>query len=125
MISRQEKPYDEEAIMDSLHPLVREWFTKKFKTFSEPQRFSILNIHNRQNTLVSSPTGSGKTLSAFLAIINELVGLAVNDKLEDRTYAIYVSPLKALANDIKKNLEEPLAEIKELAKKKKLSLKLG
>lgn len=124
MISWQEKPYDEDKILDTLHPLVREWFTKKFKNFSEPQRFSILNIHNRENTLVSSPTGSGKTLSAFLAIINELVGLAVNEKLEDRTYAIYVSPLKALANDIKKNLEEPLEEIKQLAKKKKIKLKI-
>lgn len=68
-----------------------------------------------ENVLISSPTGSGKTLSAFLAIISELISLGRKGKLEDKIYCVYISPLRALNNDIRRNLEEPLREIKELA----------
>lgn len=98
-----------------LHPVVRQWFAEKFSAFSPPQRFAIPHIHNRKNCLISAPTGSGKTLAAFLAIINELVQLASQNALEDQIYCVYISPLKALGNDIERNLEEPLHEMAALA----------
>lgn len=112
------KPYKKEEILKSMHPLVKEWFLHKFKTFAPPQKYAILNVHSRINTLISSPTGSGKTLSAFLAIINELVDLSEKGLLEDKVYCVYISPLKALANDISRNLLEPLEEMEEFAGKK-------
>lgn len=124
MIKIQETPYNEEEINEALHPFVREWFFSKFKEFSSPQRFSILNIERRINTLISSPTGSGKTLSAFLSIINHLVTLFDKGQLEDRVYAVYISPLKSLANDIDKNLKQPLKEINEIAKKYNRKIKI-
>ncbi len=117
MIVFQKEPYSEETIKGLLHPLISEWFFSRFKEFSPPQRFSIVNTHNRENTLISSPTGSGKTLSAFLAILNELTTLSLNNLLEDKIYAVYVSPLKALGNDIQRNLLTPLEELNELSKK--------
>ncbi len=101
----------ENEILSRLDPLVREWFLTKFKDFTPPQREAILNILNEKNVLVASPTGSGKTLSAFLAIISHLVTLARNDRLEDKVYAIYISPLRSLNNDIAKNLKMPLEEL--------------
>jgi len=101
-----------------MEPLVAEWFNDKFADLTEPQSFAIPLIHKKENVLVSSPTGSGKTLTAFLSIINELLKYAKDGKLEDRVYAVYVSPLKALANDINRNLKEPLSEMKTLAEKK-------
>ncbi|MDG6221600.1 MAG: DEAD/DEAH box helicase, partial [Candidatus Thermoplasmatota archaeon] len=83
---------------------------------TEPQAYAIPVIHNRENVLVCSPTGSGKTLTAFLAIINELYQKQLRDELEDRIYCLYISPLKALANDIRRNLTTPLEELKALAK---------
>lgn len=118
MIEFMKKPYKNEEILKSMHPLVKEWFLHKFKRFAPPQKFAILNVHSRINTLISSPTGSGKTLSAFLAIINELVGLDDAGILEDKVYCVYISPLKALANDISRNLLEPLEEMEAFAGKK-------
>ena len=103
-------------IVKTLHPYVKEWFFNKFKDFSLPQTYGVPNIHNKKDILISAPTGGTKTLTAFLAILNQLVTLADKDKLEDKVYAIYISPLKALSNDIHKNLIEPLEEIKEVAK---------
>jgi ATP-dependent Lhr-like helicase len=117
MIIHQKKPYANEEIFQELHPLVKEWFQGKFESFALPQKYAILNIHKRENTIVSAPTGSGKTLTAFLSIINELVKLSEKGKLEDKVYCLYISPLKALNNDIEKNLNEPLREMKELAGK--------
>lgn len=78
---------------------------------------SIVEIHKKNNILISSPTGSGKTLTAFLSVISELTELAQKDELEDKVYCIYISPLKALDNDIEKNLEEPLKGIEKIAGK--------
>jgi ATP-dependent Lhr-like helicase len=97
------------------HPLVAEWFTSKFGTPTEPQEQGWPHILAGRTTLISAPTGSGKTLAAFLACIDGLVRKALNGELRDRTEVLYVSPLKALGNDIQKNLEIPLGEILQLA----------
>ena len=97
------------------HPLVADWFTSKFGTPTEPQEQGWPHILAGRTTLISAPTGSGKTLAAFLACIDRLVRKALNGELRDRTEVLYVSPLKALGNDIQKNLEIPLGEILQLA----------
>ena len=97
------------------HPLVAEWFTNKFGTPTEPQELGWPHILAGHTTLISAPTGSGKTLAAFLACIDRLVRKALNGDLHDRTEVLYVSPLKALGNDIQKNLEIPLGEILQMA----------
>src|SRR5574340_1129259 len=97
------------------HPLVQEWFVARFGTPTEPQEQGWPHIRAGRTTLISAPTGSGKTLAAFLACIDRLVRKALGGELTDRTEALYVSPLKALSNDIQKNLEVPLGEILQLA----------
>ncbi|HKS79873.1 MAG TPA: DEAD/DEAH box helicase [Candidatus Acidoferrales bacterium] len=97
------------------HPLVRDWFLAKFGTPTEPQSQGWPKILSGEATLISAPTGSGKTLAAFLVCIDRLVRKAIAGELDDRTEVLYVSPLKALGNDVQKNLEAPLAEIAELA----------
>ncbi len=106
------------AVSSSLawaHPLVQEWFTARFSTPTEPQEQGWPHILASHTTLISAPTGSGKTLAAFLACINRLVSKALAGDLHDRTEVLYVSPLKALGNDIQKNLEIPLGEILQMA----------
>ena len=105
-----------------LDPLVKEWFFEKFEDFSDSQLHGVMNIHERKNILISASTGSGKTLTSFLSILNYLVGLAKKKELEEKVYCIYSSPLKALNNDIFVNLVRPLEEINELAKKKGIEL---
>jgi ATP-dependent Lhr-like helicase len=97
------------------HPLVSEWFSAKFGTPTEPQEQGWPHILAEHTTLISAPTGSGKTLAAFLACIDRLVRKALAGDLRDRTEVLYVSPLKALGNDIQKNLEIPLGEILQMA----------
>ena len=97
------------------HPLVAEWFARKFGSPTEPQEQGWPEILAGRTTLISAPTGSGKTLSAFLICIDRLVRQAIDGSLLDRTEVLYVSPLKALGNDIQKNLEGPLSEILALA----------
>ena len=97
------------------HPLVAEWFVRRFGTPTEPQEQGWPHILAGRTTLISAPTGSGKTLAAFLACIDRLVRKALSGELADRTEVLYVSPLKALGNDIQKNLEIPLGEILALA----------
>ncbi len=109
-------------IISVLDPLVKEWFFSKFGKFSLPQLYGVMPIHERKNILISAPTGGTKTLTAFLSILNYLVMLARKEELEDKVYCVYISPLKALNNDIYVNLEKPLSEIKELAKKKGVKL---
>ncbi len=101
-----------------LHPLVSEWFFGRFKDFSLTQLYGVKTIWDRKNILVSAPTGGTKTLTAFLGILNYLVTLAVKNELEEKIYAVYVSPLKALSNDIFVNLLNPLEEIRKVAEKK-------
>jgi len=101
--------------LDWAHPLVRDWFIHKFGTPTEPQEQGWPHILAGRTTLISAPTGSGKTLAAFLACIDRLVRKALSGDLQDRTEVLYVSPLKALGNDIQKNLEVPLGEILQLA----------
>ncbi len=114
------RTYSKEEIMNLMEPLVSTWFGEKFQSLTEPQSKAIPIIHERQNVLVSSPTGSGKTLTAFTSIINELTKYASEGRLEEKVYCIYISPLKALANDINRNLEVPLAEMRETAIEKGL-----
>jgi ATP-dependent helicase Lhr and Lhr-like helicase len=101
--------------LDWAHPLVREWFLNKLGEPTEPQEQGWPHILRGSTTLISAPTGSGKTLAAFLACIDRLVRQALSGELQDRTEVLYVSPLKALSNDIKVNLEIPLGEIQQLA----------
>jgi len=116
------KPYSDEEILASMHPLLREWFLSKFKTFTPPQRYAIVESSRGNNILITSPTGSGKTLAAFMASLSMLVEKAEKNELNDEVYVVYVSPLKALNNDIRRNLEEPLSEIYDLAEKKGIDL---
>ena len=97
------------------HPLVQDWFVQRFGTPTEPQEQGWPPILAGRTTLISAPTGSGKTLAAFLACIDRLVRKALAGGLQDRTEVLYVSPLKALGNDIQKNLEVPLGEILQMA----------
>src|SRR5467141_1617029 len=97
------------------HSLVRDWFVSRFATPTEPQQEGWPHILAGKTTLISAPTGSGKTLAAFLICIDRLVRKAISGELTDRTEVLYVSPLKALSNDIQKNLEIPLGEILQLA----------
>ena len=117
MIKKQTKSYSKKEIYKKLHPYVKEWFENSFDDFTPAQKQAIPEIHKGNNILVSSPTGSGKTLTAFLSVINELTALADKDELEDKVYCIYISPLKALDNDIERNLEQPLKEIEKIAEK--------
>ena len=111
-ISKERKSED---IEKTLHPFIKEWFFSKFDDFSPPQKYGVLSIWERKNILISAPTGGTKTLTSFLSILNYLVILADKNELEKKIYAIYTSPLKALSNDIHKNLIEPLEEINKIA----------
>ena len=115
MIERVDRTYTKDEVMGSMEPLIRTWFDERFDDLTIPQAKAIPVIHQRRNVLVSSPTGSGKTLTAFTSIINELTRYAREGTLEERVYCIYVSPLKALANDVNRNLNTPLAEMREVA----------
>src|SRR5437660_6813298 len=97
------------------HPLIQDWFVQKFGTPTEPQEQGWPHILSGRTTLISAPTGSGKTLPSFLACIDRLVRKALAGDLQDKTEVLYVSPLKALGNDIQKNLEIPLGEILQMA----------
>jgi ATP-dependent Lhr-like helicase len=97
------------------HPVVREWFIGKFGTPTSPQELGWPPILAGRPTLISAPTGSGKTLAAFLICIDQLIRKAIAGSLAPTTEVVYVSPLKALSNDVQKNLEQPLREIQQLA----------
>src|SRR4030043_855469 len=94
----QAEAREDAEIKKILHPLVSEWFFSKFKNFSPTQRYGVLNIWERKNILISAPTGGTKTLTAFLSILNYLVVLAEKNELENKIYAVYTSPLKALTH---------------------------
>ncbi len=101
--------------LDVLHPLVARWFREKFGQPTEPQQLGWPAIQAGRNTLIAAPTGSGKTLAAFLVCLDRLLRAGLDGDLPDGTQVVYVSPLKALSNDIHRNLEVPLAELRALA----------
>lgn len=120
-ISVAVKAYTKDEVLALLDPLVAEWFSV-FPDLTPPQRYAVASISQGKSILVASPTGSGKTLSAFLSIINELVRLGRKGLLEDKVYCVYVSPLRSLNNDIYKNLLSPLEQIKRIAESRRESM---
>jgi len=101
------------AELEFFHPAVRKWFLEQFPAPTEPQRQAWPAIKERRHTLIAAPTGSGKTLAAFLSAIDDLILKGVKGELIDETYVVYVSPLKALSNDIQINLQQPLRGIQQ------------
>src|SRR5881296_308670 len=101
--------------LSRFHPIIAEWFRARFGSPTDVQTRSWPAIAPGDDVLIAAPTGSGKTLAAFLSCLDALFKQALAGGLEDRTQVVYVSPLKALSNDIQKNLHEPLAEISERA----------
>src|SRR5436189_1685784 len=98
--------------LEIFHPAVARWFDRSFPAPTAPQAEAWPAIRAGRHTLVAAPTGSGKTLAAFLSAIDDLIREGVERPLADETYVVYVSPLKALANDIERNLQAPLAGIR-------------
>ena len=96
-------------------PLVSRWFAARFGTPTPAQEGGWPAIAGGADTLIAAPTGSGKTLAAFLWSLDRLLRTAAAGALEDRTDVVYVSPLKALGNDVQRNLAGPLAEMRALA----------
>jgi ATP-dependent helicase Lhr and Lhr-like helicase len=103
--------------LSAFDPLIEEWFANHFVSPTQPQVLGWPEIAAGRDTLISAPTGSGKTLAAFLICIDRLVLAARAQTLPDETQVIYISPLKALSNDVHRNLELPLAQIAALAKR--------
>ncbi|HTD71235.1 MAG TPA: crosslink repair DNA glycosylase YcaQ family protein, partial [Gemmatimonadales bacterium] len=98
--------------LSGFHPAIERWFGSRFPEPTEPQRRAWPLIQAGRNALIAAPTGSGKTFAAFLAAIDSLLRQGLDGTLADGTQVVYVSPLKALSNDVQKNLAEPLAEIR-------------
>jgi len=118
----QPEPAGFAPILADFDPLVAEWFVTRFAGPTEPQILGWPEIRAGRDVLISAPTGSGKTLAAFLICLDRLVRAARAGQLANETEVVYVSPLKALSNDIHKNLELPLAEISELAARQGIAL---
>ncbi|HEY6326667.1 MAG TPA: DEAD/DEAH box helicase, partial [Candidatus Cybelea sp.] len=109
-------------MLDDFHPLLREWFGAAFGTPTEPQVRGWPVIRAGHDVVVAAPTGSGKTLAAFTLALDDLVRRSAADALEDHTLVVYVSPLKALSNDVRENLEKPLAQLTALARRREIEL---
>jgi ATP-dependent Lhr-like helicase len=116
------EPFSREESLACLEHYVREWFERTFAELTPPQRFSFRLISQGENVIITAPTGSGKTLAGFMAILSELFKLGEEGKLKDSVYCVYISPLKALDNDVKKNLLVPLREIREIAREHGIDL---
>ena len=99
------------SVLDSFHPAVASWFTRTFDAPTPAQAQAWPAIQSGRNVLVAAPTGSGKTFAAFLAAMDQLVKEGIAGALPDETRIVYVSPLKALSNDIQRNLEAPIEGI--------------
>ena len=99
-------------MLAGFHPSVRSWFEARYGTPTEPQALGWPCIQRGEDTLIAAPTGSGKTLAAFLACLDAMIH--AGEALRDETQVLYVSPLKALANDVQMNLLEPLAELRRM-----------
>ncbi len=108
--------------LSAFHPLISTWFKKRFGAPTSAQAEGWPAILKHQDTLIAAPTGSGKTLAAFMACLDQLVCAALAGTLSDRPSVLYVSPLKALSNDVQRNLETPLQEIRALAAKEGIVL---
>ncbi len=119
MITHAERAFDDKESLAVLNKYVREWFTGRFDELTPPQKYAFRLISEKKNILIAAPTGSGKTMSGFLTIISKLFDYSLEGKLEDKVYCLYVSPLRALNNDVYNNLSKPLEEIYELIKKEK------
>src|SRR5438105_9666798 len=113
--SRHEKKR-KRMVLHTFHPLIRQWFREHFREPTVAQRLGWPAIQGGQDTLIAAPTGSGKTLTAFLASLDRLLHLSLAGELQEQTYVVYVSPLRALSNDIQRNLQGPLAELLALAR---------
>jgi ATP-dependent Lhr-like helicase len=100
--------------MTQFHPIIEQWFASRFPAPTEPQRLGWPAIADGEHVLIAAPTGSGKTLTAFLAVIDRLLRRSLKEKLGDGIRVVYVSPLRALSNDMHRNLDLPLREISEL-----------
>ncbi len=108
--------------LSTFHPVTREWFSQRFAAPTEAQALGWPEIARNRHTLISAPTGSGKTLAAFLLCIDRLLQKAIKGKLTDVTHVVYVSPLKALSNDVHRNLSIPLQEISHIAQSRGLEV---
>ena len=111
MIEYYKKPFSREQSLGSLNFYIRDWFEKRYKNPTPPQLYSFKLVREQKNLLITAPTGSGKTFSAFMAILSDLMDMAEKGALEEKIYCVYISPLRALNNDIYRNLNEPLDEI--------------
>ena len=99
--------------VELLHPAVQDWFLQSIGQPTDPQKLAWPAIRQHKNTLIAAPTGTGKTLAAFMSSIDELVIEGLEHDLPDETRVLYVSPLKALSNDIQKNLQFPISGIRD------------
>lgn len=111
MIEYQKEAFTKEESLGCLNVFIRKWFEGRYKELTPPQKYALKLISDKKNVLITAPTGSGKTFSAFTSILSNLMDMSLQGKLEDKIYCIYVSPLRALNNDIYRNLTEPLNEI--------------
>src|SRR4030095_8980029 len=100
--------------LEHFHPAVSRWFREHFDSATVAQERGWPPIAEKRSTLIAAPTGSGKTLAAFLCAIDELVRRGLEGRLEDGVQVVYVSPLKALSNDVDQNLQRPLHGIGEV-----------
>jgi ATP-dependent Lhr-like helicase len=116
-IERATEPFPDEESMGCLNPFVREWFSGRFTELTPPQKFSFKLIAQGKNVIITAPTGSGKTLSAFAYILSNLFTQGGSGALEQGVHCMYISPLKALDNDVHRNLLEPLREVREIARR--------
>ena len=98
--------------LSRFHPVIERWFSNRFAEPTEPQHRAWPVIQQGGDVLIAAPTGSGKTFAAFLSAIDGLVRQGLTGELRDETQVVYISPLKALSNDVQKNLSEPMAEIR-------------
>src|SRR5689334_24727361 len=100
-------------VLQLFHPAVAEWFRASFSAPTPPQREGWPAIAKGESTLILAPTGTGKTLTAFLWELNQLIVDGSEKPLANAVHILYISPLKALNNDIQRNLEQPLAELRD------------
>jgi len=118
-----ERMYSDEEIYGMLRPYVAKWFRRRFSSFTPPQKMAIPLIKKGYNVLISSPTGTGKTLAVFLGLLDNLYSYAEeHGELPEGIQIVYVSPLRALNNDMRKNLQEPIIGINSVAKEMGIEL---